>query len=562
LPKSSTSTGDNALRSLSRSWRGPGNVFLWLALWIILDGISLAGAIPIDRSSLASTAPSLVAYHWRRAHDLLALAASRAVAERRLQRAQKPSIPTGPLVEQAFDHWLEAFQAAPQFGPLVEDLSRSEFLPSLISYCRKNREGPRRRACLLALCAVQPEPLRRFTPLREFEEEFPTFALFHVWYAGTLVELHSQGHSGEDGCYQRAVDQLVKAWELDPFEESAYERLTRVLRTGGSLLTRFQDKIPLVLRHAACGFHLLAEAETSSSKDERERLQSKGREEFEMVTKLDAATGLGDYLLGVEAFRRSAMALAVDHLEQARMKTATNPNVLFLLARGFMEIGCLKTALSLFSDLSKNLVEPGCLHNMAVCLIRLGRVAEARACYLRTLALHPFYEPTLINLATLEIQLRNDEMARSYLEMLLSWYPRNSQGLFWRGGLALKEGDLSLSQYCLESADKLAPRSPWVQINLGVVQMRREEYHLALETLSSALSLPRTPIEQVRERLLGMAWLRFRKAQESERGGHSAEAEFEFRAVRELLGPSAHPRPPFRREDTAPLLELLTPRLK
>ena len=524
-----------------------------------------ASSVSVSRSSFTTEARASVSFHWRVFRELLAESVRKAQPPPKGRERRTPPIPSGPIVETAFEHWLSAFEAAPYFSPLVDDLGRRQLVTDLVAYCRKNREGPRRRACLLALSACQPDPLRRLAPLREYQQEYRTFGLFHVWYAGTLIDLHLKGHSSTDGCYESALTQLVKAFELDPLEESLYARMLQELPTVGPLLSYFGRRVPEPLALAATGFANLTMADRLDVRlgpDRRAELLGRSRHFFGQLSGRYPKQGLGSYLLGAEAFRRQSYGEAIGHLERARKAMGDHHQVLFLLGRTLMEANQVPAAIEVFRALGQVRVEPGAWHNIAVCLSQGGKADEARAAYLRTLALDPFYGPSLLNLAALEIQSHREDAARPFLETLISREPTHAQGLFWLGVLAIRHEEIARAQEYLQTSLAIRPDASWTRLNLSSLLTRREEFHRAAEVLEPILALPGAPIDQVRARLVAIAWARIRKAAEWERAGRPIESRNELKSVLESLGPRHRPPPPLTVDDIVPLRRVVERKLR
>ncbi|MBI4861954.1 MAG: tetratricopeptide repeat protein [Candidatus Riflebacteria bacterium] len=526
--------------------------------------------VPLTGERFLDTLPSAVAFHWRAFRELLTLSVQANQARREPARVPVPE--AGPLRTAAFEHWLDAFAAAPQFSPLVDDLGRRRLLDEMLKHCRAQVKGRRRQACLLVLSSMEREVADRLSFQRQYSLEYPTFSLFHVWRAGTLAELHKNAHTSSaaarDGCRREAVENIVRALELDPFEESAYARLTQLIPENEAAGSYHGAKVPGRLRDLVAGMHHLmaaSEEETpipgqhGASRDERFRL---AREAFHRVDVQAPQSPEGPYLSGVEAFHRRDHAEAIRQFERARTRTTWNATLEFILGRALMEAGRFTEASKRFADVAARHVEPGAWHNIAVCLQRQKRLPEARAAYLKVLDLNPFYEAALLNLAVLELRWGAQDRARPYLTALVAYHPGNAQGLYWMGVLAARADDINAAGEYLQSCIKLQPRFGWARLQLSSVLVRREDHDQALAVLAPLASSTGDARAALRRQVLFVLRAKLAKAIEWDRAGRRMEAAHELRAVEELLGPEDSTSAPLTHEDTVLLRRLIEERLR
>jgi tetratricopeptide (TPR) repeat protein len=101
-----------------------------------------------------------------------------------------------------------------------------------------------------------------------------------------------------------------------------------------------------------------------------------------------------------------------------------------------------------------------------------GKTAEAESEYRQELAISPHHSPSMVALATIDLDDANGVEARAFARTAIEADPNNPEAHHLLGRVLLENGDLQDSLNELETAKRLAPENAGVRAHLALVYTR------------------------------------------------------------------------------------------
>jgi tetratricopeptide (TPR) repeat protein len=452
-------------------------------------------------------------------------------------------------LEEGTAAWLDAFERAPYFSPLVQDLLKKGLRDPVMGQIKKAVTGPRRKACLLALSALDPDPRARLSWVASYRATAPfapPLALVDVWEAVSLVESAVERANRRGGRLAPrdplalAVERLLSALALDPFEDLAYRRLGLYVQEQGALHLKFAWRLGPALVELVQAYRLMEIALRPPAAGPRppgsaSELLARARGSIEAAARLEGDTPRVRYLRGLLAFHARDFKAAIEALEPLGQMEPKPFNPVFTLARAYLDAGRPEKGIPLFADIPLWRVEPGAYHNLALCLGRMGLASQAREAYESALALNPDYLPALLNHAATLAEEGDLSQARALLEGALRARPGDPMLLGHLGQLLMRLGDQEKAAGCLREALAASPDDVGTRVALAYVLARREDYSEAFNLLRPYLSRGQGGDRAARAAFRRILETRFYKAEDHEIDGRTAYALREYREVLRLL---------------------------
>ena len=224
---------------------------------------------------------------------------------------------------------------------------------------------------------------------------------------------------------------------------------------------------------------------------------------FSSARRLREAVGACDVVLRLEAGHREAMATQAralrklkDHrgaLNAARALLSVDPRsteMARIEANCLVELGELDQAHACYVEcLRRQPDDPALANDHAMLLVQLEREDEALRILERLATANPPYLPACSNLGNLLHGRGDAARARALHEQVVTLDPRLYAGWINFANVLQKEGELARARQALETARDLHPNRPEAWVNLAGVLMAQDEEVLALQTLRRAIEL-------------------------------------------------------------------------
>ncbi len=217
----------------------------------------------------------------------------------------------------------------------------------------------------------------------------------------------------------------------------------------------------------------------------------------------DPNPGQGDLERGVTLHRAGRLDEAKAAYEAALAAAPGDPNALHLLGRVALDSGQPLVAESLLREAVAAAPAPGFLHTLGLCLIRLGRDAEAAEILGKAATADPKLAPAHLELG---LALRRLGRLREAMKALFTAVELLPEDMTAASNLGLVLLDLDMADKAIPLLERAAARSPGtvaLHTARAMAEMKLRRFGAAVRHLEQALTL--TPSDPVALGNLGLA---------------------------------------------------------
>lgn len=164
---------------------------------------------------------------------------------------------------------------------------------------------------------------------------------------------------------------------------------------------------------------------------------------------------------------------ALDALTRAHRLAPSNNSVLFLLARANVSLSNWQAAHDLFSEFSKRVpAYAPAYYARGWVDVKLDRTADARLQFQHCLQLDSRFTDARFELAQLELNDGNLEIAHRLLVTVLQEKPHDAKATLAMGDLLMRQGDLRGAETYLQTAVRQAPKLAAAHYKLSMLYFR------------------------------------------------------------------------------------------
>ena len=196
--------------------------------------------------------------------------------------------------------------------------------------------------------------------------------------------------------------------------------------------------------------------------------------------------------LGIQATEMGLFPEAAESLQVARKLDASDPEILYALARLEMQEQHLQTAeADLRVYLAKRPEDASAHFGLGKMLEVAQRTADARAEFERSIQLQPAQTESYYELGQLELELQHDAQAAPLFQKVLARDATHGGALTGMGIIAFRSKDYSQAEQYLERAEKTAPDYQPAHYYRGLVLARLGQKDESRRELQTAAELDR-----------------------------------------------------------------------